>query len=214
MSWELGIRGGAILLVAAFTALLAACGKPKLEPPKIVDRHAHCDLATEKPEAITDAVAAEPVARALRAMAERSMPNLPRDQTARFWAVKLPCNEMIVAWLFGRHFCGTGGCNLLVWDASGGRLREIGDVSISWGPVRLLGERHNGRPVFGSWTQGGGIQPGYERAMRFDGNAYPKSMGKEADVRMAVDVPSILLIGEFRKLDEGLPLYSEQGNPG
>ena len=201
------MRGEATLFGASLAALLTACGQPPSEPPKIADRHVHCDLANEKPEAITDPVAAEPVARALRAKAERPMPNWPRDQTARFWAVKLPCNEMVIAWLYGRQFCGTGGCNLLVWDSSGGRLRELGDVSISWAPVRLLGERHNGRPVFGSWTQGGGIQPGYERAVRFDGRAYPKSMGKEIDVKMPPDVAGVLLIPEFRHLEGGLPLY-------
>lgn len=202
------MRREATFFVASLAALLAACGQPPTEPPKIADRHAHCDLASEKPERITDQIVAEPVARALRAKAERSLPNSPRDQTAWFWAVKLPCNEMVVAWLYGRQFCGTGGCNLLVWDASGGTLREIGDVPISWGPVRLLGERHNGRPVFGSWTQGGGIQPGYERAVRFDGSLYPKSMGNEADIRMPAGVPGVLLIPEFRKIDDGLPLYA------
>ncbi|MBL8649657.1 MAG: hypothetical protein JNL35_04565 [Sphingopyxis sp.] len=199
------MRREATLFVASLAALLTACGQLSSQPPKVADRHAHCDLASEKPEAITDAVTAEPIARELRAWAEDVRPNEPRDEGARFWATRLPCNEMVIAWRLGRGFCGSGGCSLFVWDGSDQRLRPLARVPVTWMPVRLLEGRVEGRPVLAAWTQGGGILQGYERPFRFDGTEYP--MTTDWDLRVAPEAAGVALLSSSRAMDDGLPLY-------
>ncbi|HMO75127.1 MAG TPA: hypothetical protein PKD99_12010 [Sphingopyxis sp.] len=205
------MRGGTFLVAALFTAIASACGQTEKEPPPVLDRHAHCDLSAEKPEAVTDLAAAEPVARELRAWAQHSLPNEPRDREARFWMTRLPCNEMVVAWLVGRRFCGTGGCSLFVWDTSDERLRPLARIPVTWAPIRLVEGRAKGRPILAVWTQGGGIQPGYERPFHFDGTEYPMTTGDDWKRKVAPGAAGIVLIPELGAMEDGLPLYRENG---
>ncbi len=199
------MRGAAILLGAAFAAFLMGCQRPASEPPRVADRHAYCDLSREKPVRITDRGTADPIIRELRNWVESARPGEPPDDDTRFWAARLPCNEMIVAWINGRAVCGSGGCSLFIWDTSDGRLRSLGRIAVTRMPVRLLEGRAEGRPVLAAWTQGGGILQGYERPIRFDGNKYP--MTTDWDLRVAPATVGVSLLSSSRAMDDGLLLY-------
>ena len=48
-------------------------------------------------------------------------------------------------------------------------------VSITRPPIRVLAKSSNGWRSLGVWVQGGGIQPGYEAELEFDGKTYPSN---------------------------------------
>jgi hypothetical protein len=72
-------------------------------------------------------------------------------------------------------WCGTGGCNMLIVEPFGTSYKVIGDLSIVQLPIRLLSTMENRHPDIGVWVQGGGIQPGYEAILSFNGTNYPEN---------------------------------------
>ena len=81
-------------------------------------------------------------------------------------------NEAIV-YLGGHEWCGSGGCTLLLLRPEGSTYRVITKITITQTPVRVLNSRSRGWHDIGVWVQGGGIQPGYEAVLRFNGRTYP-----------------------------------------
>jgi hypothetical protein len=51
----------------------------------------------------------------------------------------------------------------------------IARTTITQLPIRILPTRTNGWRDISLWVQGGGIQPGYEAILSFDGKAYPSN---------------------------------------
>jgi hypothetical protein len=82
-------------------------------------------------------------------------------------------DEEVVVYVSGRDWCGTGGCHLLVLVPQGRSFRVIGRVTIARPPIRVLNTFSQGRPDIAVWVQGGGIQPGYQARLSFDGRRYP-----------------------------------------
>jgi hypothetical protein len=62
---------------------------------------------------------------------------------------------------------------MLILVPEGDSWRLLTKVSITRPPIRLLRTVSNGWRNIGVWVQGGGIQPGYEAELRFDGKTYP-----------------------------------------
>ena len=69
--------------------------------------------------------------------------------------------------------CGSGGCTTLVLVRDGDSWRVLGNISITRPPIRVLTTKSNGWRNIAVWVQGGGIQPGHEAELRFDGKTYP-----------------------------------------
>ena len=80
-----------------------------------------------------------------------------------------------IVYLASNDWCGSGGCTMLILVAQGDSWRLLTQVSITRPPIRLLRPVSNGWRNIGVWVQGGGIQPGYEAELRFDGNTYPEN---------------------------------------
>jgi hypothetical protein len=78
-----------------------------------------------------------------------------------------------VVYLESRGFCGTGGCGFEVFERSGGEWRIVAQTSIGWPPVRVLESRSHGWRDLAVIVAGGGINPGYEALLPFDGRSYP-----------------------------------------
>jgi hypothetical protein len=78
-----------------------------------------------------------------------------------------------VVYLIGRKWCGTGGCTTLVLTPDGDFWRMVARITITRTPIRVLEETSKGWHSIGVWVQGGGIQPGYEAELPFDGKTYP-----------------------------------------
>jgi hypothetical protein len=77
--------------------------------------------------------------------------------------------------LIGKKWCGSGGCSTLILTPDGSSWRIVANIRITRPPIYVLADMSNGWRSVGVWVQGGGIQPGYEAELRFDGKTYPKN---------------------------------------
>lgn len=82
--------------------------------------------------------------------------------------------RITLVYMAGAHWCGSGGCTLLVLEPEGEGLRELGRTTISHPPVRVLNTRTNGMPelsvrVRGDYYPGDGPKL---VALPFDGETY------------------------------------------
>lgn len=103
----------------------------------------------------------------------------PDDKTTRFTAASADLNDdgkpEFVVYITGQCWCGSGGCNLLILTPQNSTYMVVGDLSITRPPIRLLSTKSNGWHDVSAWVQGGGIQPGYEAKLPFDGKDYPSN---------------------------------------
>jgi hypothetical protein len=81
-------------------------------------------------------------------------------------------NAEVIVYLTG-PWCGTSGCTMLVLAPKGDSYQLVTKVTISRRPIRVLSSTSNGWHDIGVWVQGGGIQPGFEARLQFDGRSYP-----------------------------------------
>jgi len=77
--------------------------------------------------------------------------------------------------LTSNNWCGSGGCTTLVLVRDGDSWRVLTKISVTRPPIRVLTTKSNGWRSIAVWVQGGGIQPGYEAELRFDGKTYPSN---------------------------------------
>jgi hypothetical protein len=79
----------------------------------------------------------------------------------------------VIVYSIGPDICGSGGCNLEVLVPRGASYRVVCTMNITRLPIRVLQKKTNGWHALGVWVQGGGIQPGYEAELDFNGRKYP-----------------------------------------
>jgi hypothetical protein len=119
----------------------------------------------------------EPDASPKEGSLQRFLQTFDHDKTSRYIAAFYDLNgdgspEAIV-YLMGRGWCGSGGCNTLILARDGSSWRIVSNETITWPPIRVLNTKSNGWHNLGLWVRGGGIRPGYEAELRFDGKTYP-----------------------------------------
>ena len=110
----------------------------------------------------------------------------------------------VVVYITGQSWCGSGGCTTLVLAPERSSYEVVTKITITRLPIRLLSTESNGWHDIAVRVEGGGIQPGYEADLSFDGKRYPPnpssppariSTGKE-EGHVIIPVTS-----------EGIPLY-------
>jgi hypothetical protein len=84
------------------------------------------------------------------------------DKLTRYSATSVPNTGVVLAYLQGPTWCGSGGCTLLILRASGTSYKVTGKVLAVHTPIYDLQKLTNGLPELGVWVQGGGIDVGYE----------------------------------------------------
>jgi hypothetical protein len=80
----------------------------------------------------------------------------------------------VIVYLMG-PWCGSGGCTTLVLQERGSSYRVVSRITITQLPIRILHTKTRGWRDIAVRVQGGGIQPGYEALLRFDGTSYPRN---------------------------------------
>jgi hypothetical protein len=83
--------------------------------------------------------------------------------------------QQVIVYLIGRAWCGTSGCLTLILAPKDSSYTVITEIGIVQQPIRVLDAKSNGWHDLGVWVQGGGIQPGYEARLSFDGREYPSN---------------------------------------
>ena len=82
---------------------------------------------------------------------------------------------VVIVYVSGRTWCGSGGCTMLVLVPKDDSFNVVAKTTVTQLPVRVLTTRSNGWHDIGVWVQGGGIQPGYEAGLSFNGRTYPSN---------------------------------------
>jgi len=77
-------------------------------------------------------------------------------------------------------------------------------MTITHPPIRMLNGTSNGWHNLGVWVQGGGILPGYEAELRFDGKTYPNNPTVLPAQPAKKGLQGDVLIGS---MDDAVPLY-------
>jgi hypothetical protein len=112
--------------------------------------------------------------------------------------------EEIVVYISGPLWCGSGGCTLWILEPDGESFKVIGKMPIVWPPIRVLRTKSHGHYDIGVWVEGGGIQPGYEAYIRFNGKSYPDNPSVPPSHQLTEKVAGKVLI---TMEDEGELLY-------
>src|ERR1019366_1518014 len=81
----------------------------------------------------------------------------------------------VIVYLTGLSWCGSGGCPTLVLTPKGSSYKLLSRILVTRPPIRVLAGKSYGWHNLAVWVGGGGIQPGYEAELRFDGKSYPIS---------------------------------------
>lgn len=97
-----------------------------------------------------------------------------RDPTTRVAIASVSLRggaEEVFVYFSGDHWCGNGGCHLLILEPRAASFKPIGSMWITWPPIRVLTTWHHGHPDISV-----GISEsahGYESRLSFDGTSYP-----------------------------------------
>jgi len=104
-------------------------------------------------------------------------PGFSNDKTTKYSYAEVDLNgdgvKEVVVYLTGRDWCGTGGCNTFILARAGSSYKIVTEMTITRPPIRVLANSTHGWHNIGVWVVGGGIQPGYEAELPFDGKTYP-----------------------------------------
>jgi hypothetical protein len=106
-----------------------------------------------------------------------------------------------LVYLISGAFCGSGGCNLMIFTTAGRSWREIADMSVTNPPIRLLATSSHGWRDLAVTVAGGGARR-HEALLTFNGRTYPSNPSVARTLRRAV--PGHILISDS---DRGRPLF-------
>jgi hypothetical protein len=179
-------------------AALAACAAVLLAVRYFVGPANAQEIAPKR----TDAVREASIKRFLR--------HLDDSRSARFvvaFADHLRDNSstdpIAIVYLVGENWCGSGGCHTLILAPQGTSWRVVTKISITQPPIMMLRSKSHGWHDVGVWVQGGGIQPGYEAELRFDGKTYPSDPSTPPAIRLKRPRGEVVI----SSTENAVPLY-------
>jgi hypothetical protein len=112
--------------------------------------------------------------------------------------------EEAIVYLEGRWWSGSGGCNTLVLAHKDSSYKFIAKITITRPPIRVLNITSYGWHSIAVWVQGGGINPGYEAELRFNGKTYPSNPSTSPARPLTGKVAGDVVISPSAV---GIPLY-------
>lgn len=115
--------------------------------------------------------------------------------------------QQVIVYLMGRDWCGSGGCVTLVLVRKDSSYAVITKMTIVQRPIRVLDSKTNGWHDLGVWVQGGGIQPGYEDKLSFNGKKYRSNPTVPPAQPLVGEVSGKIVVSRD---DDGDPLYGEK----
>jgi hypothetical protein len=133
------------------------------------------------------------------------------SRTTRYSAVFTDLNgdripEAIVLLRSG-GWCGSGGCTTLILTQSKSSWKIVTRLTITRPPIRVLKESTNGWRNITVWVEGGGIYPGYEALLRFDGSSYPSNPTVPPAQKLEREAEGAVVISPTQ---EAVPLYDNR----
>jgi len=137
-------------------------------------------------------------------------PSSAGERTTRYAAAFLDLKddgkEQAIVYLIGPRWCGSGGCSCLILMPEGESYKVVTKTTITQLPIRVLATKTNGWHDLGVWVQGGGIQPGYEARLRFNGKKYPSNPSVPPAQRVQKGTAGKVVIPDSA---QGRPLFGD-----
>ncbi len=129
----------------------------------------------------------------------RSSPGagVPADDTTRYPHAFVDLDghgPEVIVYIEGRDWCGSGGCNTLVLAPQGPSYRVVSSITITRPPIRVLAARSHGWHNIAVWVAGGGIRPGYEAELPFNGKTYALNPSVAPARRLAPKAPGQVVL--------------------
>lgn len=96
----------------------------------------------------------------------------------RYIAASIELNDKTpgaIVYLADQKSCGSSGCTTLILVRDHESYRVVTSIPAVWLPIRILESKTNGWHDIGVWVEGGGVRPGYESVLSFNGKTYPKN---------------------------------------
>jgi hypothetical protein len=106
-------------------------------------------------------------------------------------------------YLISGAYCGSGGCNLLIFTPAGRSWRAVADMSVTNPPIRLLATASHGWRDIAVTVAGGGARA-HQVLIAFNGRAYPDNPTVPPARALRRPVPGRVLIAAG---DRGRPLF-------
>ncbi len=104
-----------------------------------------------------------------------------------------------IVYVSGQKWCGSGGCAALILSQAEGSWSIMTQLSVTRLPIRVLKNSSHGWRDLGVWVAGGGIVPGYEAGLAFDGKKYPGNPTVPPARRLTAGTPGEVVIGGPKK---------------
>lgn len=103
--------------------------------------------------------------------------------------------------LSGQYWCGTGGCNLAIFEGTASGYELVSHLSIIHAPVWISSEITSGWRDLIVEVSGGGIEPRHV-ALKFNGSRYPinPSLEPEVDATLTRRSQALFRLGTFQKI--------------
>jgi hypothetical protein len=134
--------------------------------------------------------------------------HIPDDTMTRYVAafadLKDEGTRQVIVYFTDQRSCGSGGCTTLILAPENSSYRVVTAITIGWPPIRVLSTKSNGWHNLGLWVRGGGIRPGYEAELRFDGHTYPTNPSILPARRLSEKVEGEVVIPSA---EDAKPLY-------
>jgi len=132
---------------------------------------------------------------------------VPEDKTTRYSSAFVDLRDdgtqEIIVYVSGQHWCGSGGCTMLLLTADGPSYKVVTSFTITRPPIRVLATKTHGWRDIAVQVRGGG-QLGYEAGLSFDGKTYPPNPSVPPARPLLEKVAGKVVITYE---DEGTPLY-------
>jgi len=108
--------------------------------------------------------------------------------------------------LAGPSVCGTGGCSTLVFTEVDAGLRLVTRISVTRPPIVIAETMTSGWRDLIVHVAGGGILPGHDARLRYDGSTYPRNPTVEPAEPLSERGKGMVVIPAFQSFAEGTRL--------
>jgi hypothetical protein len=131
----------------------------------------------------------------------------PTQFAAVFVDLSAGHSREVIVYLWGRGWCGTGGCVALVLAPSGTSYRVVTKITNARLPIRVLITRSHGWRDITVIVAGGGIMQPHEAKLSFNGRTYPRNPSVAPARELTEGVPGVVAIPSSVLVEKGERLY-------
>ena len=103
----------------------------------------------------------------------------------------------------GPMVCGSGGCDTLIFAERDEGPTLVASITVTRPPIVVARTKTNGWRDLIVHVSGGGILPGHDARLRFDGTTYPQNPTVEPAEALAEEPQGTVVITEFESFREG-----------